>query len=309
VHDGLRSGADAAEKISHSRTRNLIQLKCFPEKVKKITFEENLGTTLHLFRVAKIVLEECDHFVIHEDDKVSNTETFEILRELSASNSTPQYFDTRGPQVHRWFDSRWRSALSSLNGVGLINRPLLFSAEEDYRKGKFWERSILRNLNDFYASLPFSTKHKHRIITTLSKRLSFGLSNPNRTDALLIYSLLLRKQLKFVTNRDYSYDISDLDFRGLNQNYFETRNLQLCRDISLRKSSLGMICQSCEVLGTHNSLPIFLRQRISSQAKFHFGKLFAFGDGRKANLRRRDKLQRNFDGTNLEAFLNETFRV
>jgi len=79
VHDGLRVNASQNEVDSHRATREVIHSESLPDRVKPLFYSSNVGLTEHFFRVSREVLKNCDGFLNHEDDKISNAGTVKAI--------------------------------------------------------------------------------------------------------------------------------------------------------------------------------------------------------------------------------------
>ena len=307
VHDGLRKDASNIERNSHQQVRRLILSQHFPPKVDVLTFEDNVDLTNHFFRVARVVLENCESFVNHEDDKISNKEIFRLFSEVEVDKNLPQFFDTRNLQVHQWKDSVWRRALYSINGVNLMNRSLVDSAENDFRTKVFDSQAIKKTIEEFYNQILFKKSDIGRVVSRLAEIISWGLTNPNRPDSLINYTLLSRKQLKHVTNLNLSHDLSAIDFRGANQEYLEKEDLQICYDVTLRKTDMGAICENCEIEGIKSRVPLGFQSRAKAYLSFYLDWFTGMGSGPKAQAKKTKSKAQEFSSDQLLKYLSMNF--
>lgn len=290
VHDGLREGASTLEKISHSQTRNILTSSKLPKGCEVLVYDENVGLTQHFFRVSNLILRNYDGLINHEDDKLISFKGLQEITSLPKLRDVPMHADSRGNLKHVWKDSLWRNSLFSQNGVSFMNHSLIAAAQEEYSTGKVRLDKLKIALREWYSEMFSKKSHLERIVDKVSQQLSWGISNPDRPDSLLAYTLLLRGQTKFVTNYDFSFDISHLDFRGKNQEYRD--GFEICDDPGLQESSFGQICRNCEITGVTNRVPIGL-SRIKSGVFFAFDKVFGYRSGPNAQKRLQKLLETN----------------
>jgi hypothetical protein len=307
VHDGLRQNASQDEVNSHAATREMILSQSLPTRVRPLLYDSNIGLTRHFLRVSKEVLKNCDGFLNHEDDKISNSETVRAILEVPKRESTPQLIDTRNQFLHSWKDSSVRSALYTVNGISYMNSCLIEAAEQDYNSQNFSAEDITSFLIDFYSPLVRNIQHVNRLATKFTEMLSWGISNQDRPDSLLLYSLLKRGMLKQITNSDMCLDLSHLDYRGLNQEYREPADKKVCSEIELVETRFGMICRFCEVEGIKTRIPVGNRTRASSYLKYQVDKMLGVGKGVKYFEKKQIATVNNFSQKDLEDYLFSNF--
>jgi hypothetical protein len=300
AHDGLRSSASEFESKSHKATRELITNFNLPSHARNLIFDSNVGMTEHFFRVSDIVLQNSEGFVQHEDDKISNQATFAALAAVPKTLNSPQLIDTRNLFLHSSEDFSFRGAFTTINGVNFTNSSLVEAARQDYRFRNIDHYRVEKNLRVFFSSIFEHRKDFERLSKLLTSMLSWGLTNPNRPDSLLGYSLMSRGLLKQVSMNDLSIDVSHLDFRGANQEYRENSGRMFCKDSEIFESPFGKICRSCEVEGIKTRIPLGYKNQLESYLRFHLGKVFSFNQGPKFIEKQKDLIMKNFSSDLIE---------
>lgn len=307
AHDGVRAYADDFEIHSHKLVRDLLTKTEFPQKVELLIYDQNIGLTQHMFRVSRRILKNCNSFISHEDDKFSNDLTFRAFMDLDVLEDAPQQADTRNFLKHAWKDRMWRDGLYMLNGVAYLNHSLIDCAEFDFKSKTFSEKNIVKTLKDFYLPIFGHTNSLSRVVSRLSDMLNWSLYNQNRPDTLFLYSLLLRNRLKQVSSYDLCHDVSNLDFRGANQEYKNNRVVGICEEIAIRETALGNICVQCEREGIKERIPLGTLRRARANVDFNLDRLFGMRGGPRSQNKKKQAFRRNFSSENLTAELSLQF--
>jgi hypothetical protein len=271
VHDGVRDAEDMEHRRLHNRTLELCRsLEQTHSKIKLIQFNNNVGLTLHAFRVFSLLSTKLMESILIEEDKFMTFEGMEFLRHNSDAINFKNMVDLLPKFNHI---SKSRENLSSLHTDGgnvLYGAGLIETAREIWAVKDKFQVQFEKNLH-LYLSQFLSGYGLKRALLYYSNGFSWGLYNVERPDALICYSLVLTRELKISPLSRITDDYSGQDSLGKNVNTLPIiRRAHEYRPIKIWNTEL---CKLCEKKGVSERVSINRHSSARRYLNFKFNSL------------------------------------
>ena len=251
IIDGLRNSASNDEQIWRRETIEIVESFSHDTKIELWVYEQNVGITEHQIRIQKRALQVEEHGIWLEEDMEVDFDAYtDIQIEDKLDTDSPLLFSGFSEFNHKELsDNTFKSSLFVPIWGLTINANLVELVEKVWRQKKYnpeiVENSLIRVFSDKTIDARIHLKSIERFWV---QYMSWGFSNPNRWDALAIYSLWTKDSFVYSPMRRLVNDVSFLDHRGMNQR--KKPNATKEHNLRLRSVDDKSFCLDCEIKGS-----------------------------------------------------------
>jgi len=275
IIDGLRKNADQNEKLWRDQTIRVAENYCgLHSNLELWLYDKNIGITEHNMRIQKRALEGGVAGIwLEEDFGLDFSNYSQILQRLEIHKMKRPFLISA--YSHYNHDTDYEGSVKSnlflpLWGI-TFNENFFELFSKVWSDKKFDSDVIKRCLSPIFPSSTFFERlHRDKVIRYWTEYLSWGFKNQNRWDAVATYALWTLETYSMNTLQSYSYDLSYLDTRGMNQR-IEPKKVESHKSREIRVND-HLFCLDCELHGCR--IPRKFFDRITASAKYRINHHF-----------------------------------
>jgi hypothetical protein len=220
IIDGLRNSASNDEQIWRRETIEIVESFSHDTKIELWVYEQNIGITEHQIRIQKRALQVEEHGIWLEEDMEVDFDTYtDIQIEDKIDTDSPLLYSGFSEFNHEELSGKTFKSSLFVPIWGLtINANLVELVEKVWRQKNYNPEIVENVISRVFLDKTIDARiHLKSIERFWVQYMSWGFSNPNRWDALAIYSLWTKDSFVYSPMRRLVNDVSFLDHRGMNQ--------------------------------------------------------------------------------------------
>ena len=251
IIDGLRNGASNDEQIWRRETIEIVESFSHETKIELWVYGQNIGVTEHQIRIQKRALQVEEHGIWLEEDMEVDFDTYtDIQIEDKIVTDSPLLYSGFSEFNHKELSGNTFKSSLFVPIWGLtVNAQLVELVEKVWRQKNYNPEIVENTLRRVFLDKTIDARiHLKSIERFWVQYMSWGFSNPNRWDALAIYSLWTKDSFVYSPMRRLANDVSFLDHRGMNQR--KKPNATKEHYLRLRSVDNKIFCLDCEIKGS-----------------------------------------------------------
>ena len=251
IIDGLRKSASSDEQMWRQETIEVVESFSHDSRIELWVYEKNVGITEHQMRIQKRALQIEEHGIWLEEDMEVDFEAYtDIQIENKVEIDLPMLFSGFSEFNHNEFATKTFKSSLFVPIWGLtINSNLVELVERVWKERKYNPAIVENTLRRVFSNRSIDARiHLKSIEKFWIQYMSWGFSNPNRWDALAIYSLWTKDVFVCSPMKRLVNDISFLDDRGMNQRIKPKAAMK--HQLEMKLLDDRIFCLDCEIRGS-----------------------------------------------------------
>lgn len=272
IVDGLRNTASLDEKIWRRETIKTVESFHDQSKVELWVYGTNIGITQHQIRIQKRALEIEEFGIWLEEDMEIDFDMYTAIDiENKVEAKRPLLFSGFSEFNHRnSTENIFKSSLFVPVWGLTLNARLVELIEIVWKRGQYDPSIVEKSIQRVFLRKSLKSRiHLRSIERYWVEYMSWGFSNPNRWDALAIYTLWTQDVYVYSSMNRTVDDISYQDHRGMNQRV-KSKNITNHTFIEQQVGEFTF-CKDCEIRGSRISTNLL--NRANSSMKYRVKRL------------------------------------